>query len=81
MAPQDSGLSSLKNEELVVLTMEAIAAGPLQNEAGELIVPVTEQAKAADAVLESAVQELLRRAGGRPIAIHFHDGRVLCVRP
>ena len=81
MAPQDAGLHSLKNEELVVLTMEAISAGPLLDDRGELIVPATEQAKAADAVFESAVKELLRRAGGKPIAIHFPCGGVLCVHP
>ncbi len=81
MANQDAGLSSLKNEELVVLTMEAISAGPLLDDRGELIEPITEQAKAADAVFSEVVQELLRRAGGKPIAIHFPGGRVLCVHP
>ncbi len=81
MTTQDSGLYSLKNEELVVLTMEALSAGPLLNEAGDLIEPATEQARAADEIFSAAVEELLRRAGGRPIAIHFPDGRVLCVQP
>lgn len=80
MDRQDCGLTNLRDDELVVLTMNAISAGPLLNELGELIEPATEQAKAADEVFESAIQELLRRAGGRPIAIHFPDGRILCVR-
>ncbi len=81
MAPLDSGLGSLKNEELVALTMEAISAGPLLDDRGELIEPVTEQAKAADEVFQAAIEELLRRAAGRPIAIHYPNGRVLCVQP
>ncbi len=80
MDRQDCGLTNLRDDELVVLTMHAISAGPLLNELGELIEPATEQAKAADEVFESAIEELLRRAGGRPIAIHFPDGRILCVR-
>lgn len=81
MAIQDSTLNSLKDEDLVVLTMQALSAGPLFDDAGEPIEPVTEQAKAADALFVAAVNELLRRAGGRPIAIHFPDGRGIRVEP
>ncbi len=81
MAPQDAGLSALKDEELVVLSYHAISAGPLTDARGELIEPATEQAKAADEVFQAATEELLRRAAGRPIAIHYPDGRVLCIRP
>lgn len=77
MDRQDCGLTNLRDVELVVLTMQAISAGPLLNELGELIEPATEQGKAADEVFEFAIEELLRRAGGRPIAIHFPDGRTL----
>jgi hypothetical protein len=80
MAPQDAGLSSLRNDELVVLTMEAISAGSLLKD-GELIEPMTEEARAAEEVFQAAVEELLRRAGGKPIVIHFPGGSGLCVRP
>jgi len=47
MAMQDSSLKSLRDDELVVLTMDAISAGPLTGEHGELIEPTTEQARVA----------------------------------
>jgi hypothetical protein len=43
--------------------MQAISAGPLLNEQGELIEPPTEQAKADEEALARQVVELLRRAG------------------
>jgi hypothetical protein len=61
--------------------MEAISAGSLLNKDGELIEPATEEARAADEVFTAAVEELLRRAGGKPIVIHFPGGGGLCVRP
>jgi hypothetical protein len=79
MTSEDSSLRNLRDEELVILTMEAISAGPLTDEHGELIEPMTEQAKAANSILDAAIQELLSRANGKPIAIHFPDGRELRV--
>lgn len=81
MAPQDAGLSSLRNDELEVLTMEAISAGSLLNKDGELVEPATEQAMAADEIFQTAVEQLLRRPGGKPIIVHFPGGGGLCVRP